>query len=70
MSGNIYEYLMTISCLLTVFFSDQKKKKKVKMKTFGLAQTQKITGKENYIAKILFGKVILHFRKHTESLHC
>lgn len=68
MSGNIYEYLMTISCLLTAFFSD--KKKKVKMKTFGLAQTQKITGKENSIAEILFGKLILHFRKHTESLYC
>lgn len=39
MSGNINEYLMTISCLLTAFFSDQKKK--VNMKPFVFSSNTK-----------------------------
>lgn len=67
MARNIYEYLMTISRLLLALFSDKKSKNKnpdVQLKH------KRSQAKKNYVAAILFGKVILYFREHTEFLHC
>jgi hypothetical protein len=57
MSGNIYEYLMITSCLLTAFFSDQKKKKKSKNKNPHIqlkhkrSQAKKIMLPQSYLGK-------------------